>query len=199
VVRISPGLHGRLRQLAAKRGQSLNRLCAETFERTVAPAAGAESRPTAGASTTLRLLADECVRLFGQDLIGVVLFGSVARGEAFPDSDLDVLLVMDRRRPIRRGLYTKWEEALAAFVERSFPRDVSPHFSHLPRSPRHAGSLWLEIAIDGIVLWEQEGKVSGALRDLRSYIAEGGVTRRIRHGHPYWVRSRSAVEEGGQP
>jgi len=192
-------LHARLRELAAKRGQSLNRLCAETFERAVFPAGGSESRLTAGPGTTLRLLSEECVRVFGRDLLGIVFFGSVARGEAFPDSDLDVLLVMDRGTPIRRDLYTRWEEALSLFAERSFSRDVSPHFSHLPVSPRQAGSLWLEIAIDGIVLWEQEGQVSAALRDLRSHIAEGGVTRRIRHGHPYWVRSRSSVEEGEVP
>jgi uncharacterized protein len=191
-------LHGRLRRLAAKRGQSLNHLCAEVFERAVSSAGVTESRPMAGTGTTLHLLADECIRVFGKDLLGIVFFGSVARSEAFPDSDLDVLLVMDQGTPIRRDLYARWEEALSPFAERSFPRDVSPHFSHLPASPRQAGSLWLEIAIHGIVLWEREGRVSTALRDLRSHIAEGGVTRRVRHGHPYWVRSRSSIEEGGR-
>lgn len=196
VVRISPGLHRSLRDLAAKRGQSLNRLCAEAFERAVCPTIGAESRPAAGTGTPLKLLADECIRVFGKDLLGVVLFGSVARGEAFPGSDLDILLVMDRCRPIHRDLYSRWEEALSSFTERSSPRDVGPHFSHLPGSPRQAGSLWLEIAIDGIVLWERAGEVSAALRDLRAHIAGGEIRRRVRHGHPYWVRGRSSVEEG---
>ena len=33
---------------------------------------------------------------FGQDVIGVRLFGSKARGQAGPDSDLDVLILVNR-------------------------------------------------------------------------------------------------------
>jgi predicted nucleotidyltransferase len=33
---------------------------------------------------------------FGQRLVGLTLFGSYARGEAGPDSDIDVAVVLDR-------------------------------------------------------------------------------------------------------
>jgi len=196
VVRISPDLHGRLRDLAAKRGQSLNRLCADVLEGAVCPDIGTQSSPAAGSGTAPRILAEKCAQVFGEDLLGVVLFGSIARGEAFPDSDLDILVVMDRSRPIRRNLYSRWQDTLSSFAEQTFPHEVNPHFSHLPESPENAGALWLEIAIDGIVLWERAGEVSAALRALRAHLAAGKAVRRVRHGHPYWVRGRPSLREG---
>ena len=45
----------------------------------------------------------EIMAYYGERLISVVVFGSVARGEARPDSDVDVLVELDPRQPI--GLF----------------------------------------------------------------------------------------------
>jgi predicted nucleotidyltransferase len=37
---------------------------------------------------------------FGADLISLVLFGSVARGAAKPESDLDMLIILKRAPPV---------------------------------------------------------------------------------------------------
>ena len=44
----------------------------------------------------LRELKEKVSRLYGDRLKGVYLFGSHARGEAGQDSDVDVLIVLDR-------------------------------------------------------------------------------------------------------
>lgn len=192
-LRIPPDLHQRLRELAARRGQSLNGLCRAILEAAVAPEtgrAGAEAGGVVGPSS-LERLADACRRTFGSDLLGLALFGSVVRGEEFPDSDLDLLVVMADSCPIRRELYGRWETGVGAVAEAHFPREVTPHFAHLPARPEEAGGLWLEVALDATVFWERGGELSTALRAIRGHLASGGATRRVRHGHPYWVREGS--------
>jgi hypothetical protein len=121
-------------------------------------------------------------------LVGLILFGSAARGDATEDSDIDLLLVMKPEVNIARGLYRLWDffcnEPIAS---RDYPR-ISPHFVHLPGSVRDAGGLWYEIAIDGIVLWESDPGVSRFLRSVREAMGQGKIRRRTVHGSPYWIK-----------
>ena len=130
VLRLPPDLHGRLREVAAHRGKSLNALCRDILQDAVGSGAERTAPPTRGkvGSSPLDRLTQACRRTFGPDLAGLALFGSVARGEEFPDSDLDLLLVMVDSRPIRRELYTRWEKDVAAIAEAHFTREVTPHF-----------------------------------------------------------------------
>jgi predicted nucleotidyltransferase len=196
VLRISPQLHRNLRDTAARRGLSLNALCSEILGAAVDGSAG----PTAGGRSgrgggPMAQVVERCREVFADQLLGVVHFGSTARKQAFPDSDVDLLLVMDTSVPLRRALYAQWSDEVEPLTARLFEREVSPHFSHMPSSPAGAGGLWLEVAIDGRVLWEREDVVSNALRGILTHLAEGGATRRIQHGHPYWVRDRGKSAE----
>jgi predicted nucleotidyltransferase len=121
----------------------------------------------------------------GDDLEAVVLFGSQARGEARAGSDVDLLVVVSERREIDRSLYRLWDECNGATV-------VNPHFVHLPGDVFEAGSLWFEIAIEGIVLEDREGNVNRFLSRVRRAIANGQIRRGSVHGRPYWVK-----QEGG--
>lgn len=49
-----------------------------------------------GIRETLRHLKQGLAELYGERLKGVYLFGSYARGEADDESDIDVLIVLDR-------------------------------------------------------------------------------------------------------
>lgn len=187
VVRIDPSLHRRLKAAAQKREISLNRLCAQLLGQSMSQA-GANGRFGTQASIAVNapLNADLIGKLrkeFGDAMYGVVLFGSVARGQALDNSDLDLLIVLAPGQSICRALYTRWETAISADPH------VSPQFVSLPRSPSAAGGLWFEVALEGIVLWETRFVVSNFLRQVREQIAAGQIRRQSVDGHPYWVRN----------
>ena len=120
-------------------------------------------------------------RQFADTLEGVVLFGSYARGTALPSSDIDILLVLSASVPIDRDLYERWRPLRLA------GREVSPLIVSLPGSSEDVRGIWLEIAIDGIVLFDRTLAVSRRLAAVRESIAAGRLKRMMTHGHPYWV------------
>ena len=57
---------------------------------------------------------------------------------------------------------------------------------HPPRDPV-TGGVWGEVAIDGIVLFERDWRLSADLARIRRDIAAGRLVRRLVHGQPYWT------------
>lgn len=133
---------------------------------------------------------DRARTLFGDGLRGVVLFGSVARGEQGEGSDIDLLVVLHDDVPMARGTYRLWDE--------QEPADdvVNPHFVHLPSSLGRPGSLWIEVALDGLILHDPSGELTRFLSGLRRSMASGGVSSGTAHGQPYWVHDAA---EGSVP
>jgi hypothetical protein len=192
LLRVDPALHQRLRELARRRGCSLNRLCAELLERaltpTETPGPACQIASDVVPAAVLRRLRAE----LGEQLAGIALFGSVARGESWDRSDVDLLVVLVSGAPITRELYQRWD-AVAQAEAIPGGRNLELHFVSLPRSPEAAGGLWLEVALEGVLLHDPHLEVARMLARLRQQIAAGHVVRRLSHGRPYWVRStRSA-------
>lgn len=174
VLRLPPGLHAALRRAAQEAGSSLNDYCTR---RLAAPG----GNPTAlrGAS----MVVERAAALLGERLIGVVTFGSWARGEAADTSDVDVLIVVEAGVPLARALYRAWDETPVTWEG----RPVEPHFVHQPSPEGRVGSIWGEVAIDGVVLFERGVLVSDRLARVRRDILTGRLVRRIVHGQPYWA------------
>lgn len=172
VLRIDPALHARLREEARTEQTSLNELCA----RKLALPGSAPAGPTEAAVT-------RAVTVVGDALVGVVAFGSWARREMRDQSDVDVLLVVEDRQDIHRQMYRCWDESSVFWNG----HPVEPHFVHLPPPGRRMSGLWAEVAVDGVVLFERDLRVSSRLVEFRREIASGRVSRRRVHGQPYWV------------
>lgn len=83
----------------------------------------------------------------------VVLFGSRARGESGPDSDIDLLVILDNDAPAAHlTLRSGWE--LRRGYER--PVDVIPvREAVYRRRAKIVGTLAYEAEIDGIAVYER--------------------------------------------
>jgi hypothetical protein len=174
LLRINPGLHAALREAAAAQGLSLNDYCARKL---AAPAGSLAAGGDAGRAV------ERAAELFGASLVGVIAFGSWTRGEAADTSDIDVLVVLDCRVSLKRELYRTWDEAPLAWNG----RPVEPHFVHLPGPEEGLTGIWAEVALDGIVLFERDLRLSTRLAQVRHEILSGRLVRRMAHGQPYWA------------
>lgn len=119
--------------------------------------------------------------MLAESLLGIILFGSTARGENHSASDIDLLIVVASNVPLTRRLYALWDERLSEEL-------YSPHFVHLPENVAAAGSIWYEAAVDGIVFYEAGRRISRILGQIRRTIATGGLERKVAYGHPYWIK-----------
>ena len=116
---------------------------------------------------------------FSDNFIGLLLFGSQARGDAHDTSDTDLLLVVSGAVKIDRSLYRLWDARL--------PENISIQIAHLPSVPREAGSLWLECAMDARILYDPSGRIANFLEQAKQYITSGNVVRCTTHGQGFWV------------
>jgi hypothetical protein len=180
LVRLPAALHAELKRRAEVTGRTLNQVCVDAL-----------SQPAAQATPWQPILDSR----LGSHLDGIVLFGSRARGDARASSDTDLLLVLSAGVALTRDLYVAWDK-LAAVHPGVLPRQVSPHFSCWPQTPAAAGSLWLEVALDGVVLWERDFAVSRFLASVRRYLLAGGASRKTTYGVPYWVREHAESAVG---
>lgn len=184
VLRVAPEIHGELKVTASRLGKSLNEFCVDLLQK------GLHGK-TAGKASLLpegKKITSSLRKKFGRHLLGVLVFGSQARAEADPWSDVDLLIVVDETIPIERPLYRWWDEALEA----GLPKSINPQFVRPPSDVREAGGLWFEVALAHEILWEKRGLVSDLLERLKETIASGAVRRYTTQGQPYWVRREDA-------
>lgn len=174
VLRIDPGLHQTLREAAEVAGLSLNEYCARKL-----------ALPGENVTGVAAAVVQRAASLLGKSLVGVAAFGSWARGQLTESSDVDLLIILDEEIPIGRGLYRQWDVAPLSWDG----HPVEPHFVHLPPPDAHLSSVWAEVAVDGVVLFERELVVSRRLVEIREKIAAGRIVRRTVHGQAYWVEA----------
>ncbi len=128
-------------------------------------------------------VADEAVRALraalGDRLVAVVLFGSRARGDARPESDWDLLVLADdlpenvheRRLLLKQRLPASYRGGLSLLI-----RTPAEFESRLP-------SLYLDIALDGQILYDRDGYATHRLGELRRIMDKAGLYRlRTSHG-----------------
>ena len=178
VLRMPAGLHEALREEAARADVSLNEWCVRRLAQTAADADGRAA------------LVQRALSQFGSRLLGVVAFGSWARGGATAHSDVDVLVVVDPGIAITRQLYRDWDEATI----RLDGLEVEVHIAALPAPRAELSSFWAEVALDGVILYQRELTVSRALSAVRRRLLDQELVRRRAGDNVYWTASRDHAQ-----
>lgn len=188
VLRIPPKAHKSLAQEALKKGLSLNALCSKILMNNLH-----KKDEQTKKFEFLSPLVKQVRTHFSKDVIGILLFGSRITGKATDQSDLDCLIVLSQYCPLRRSLYSWWDENILnpdGWV-------VNPQFVHLPASPEKAGGLWFEVVSASEILWEENQKITRFLQEARGCIEEDRIRRCWTNGQPYWVWRDLAQQGSG--
>src|SRR6266508_4545750 len=118
----------------------------------------------------------------GQSLIGVVLFGSRARGDHRPESDWDFLIIADGLpdHPFDRH----------KLLKRLLPADLRGEISILAKTPdefeSHLPALYLDIALDGQILHDPRGYAAYRVSVLQRIIERAGLYRELTPAGDIW-------------
>lgn len=122
----------------------------------------------------LRLAVERLQAAFGDKLVGVALYGSRARGEAGPHSDVDLLVIV-------RDLPAHWQERTTALQTPlrgiTLDFDFSAYGSTPEEFEKYFPSIYLDMGLDGIVLYDTDQYLAQKLARIRDIIQETGLRR----------------------
>ena len=138
-------------------------------------------------------LLEEASALYRDRLVSVAVFGSVARGVPTPESDLDVLLVVDplpagrlRRVAEFELLEDRLADDLATMARAGVHAVVSPVIKTRDEV-RRGSPVFLDMTIDVSILFDPDGFLRGYLDGLRDRMARLGSRRVALGGGYYWL------------
>jgi len=140
----------------------------------------------------LQALPGACCRVYGDRLVALALFGSVARGTMRPDSDID-LLVVARELPCGRMARVREFDAVEAALGQTLAHAahsgvntaLSPIFK-TPEELSRGSFLFLDMTDQAKILYDPQGLLSAYLADLGERLARQGARRIAKGGAYYW-------------
>jgi predicted nucleotidyltransferase len=132
---------------------------------------------------------------FSDRLMGILVFGSIARGTWDRNSDIDLLVVVDGwDKPVweRTRELVKLRRELRETVEfqRLAAQGWPTAIQHYPLSRVEAlepHRIYIDACFDGIILYEREGFLSKVLGEFRKKLSDLGARRvTTADGKTYW-------------
>jgi len=142
--------------------------------------------------TLIEELIEALKRKYGDKFISLVVFGSVARGEARKDSDVDLLFIdsIPKRRLERQKEFMEVEKELEGYLNGLFDGGYFIDFSPIIKTPEEAtrlSPLYLDMVEDAIIAYDKDDFFTKILDRVRKRLEELG-SKRVRMGKKwYWI------------
>ncbi len=143
--------------------------------------------------TLIEQLRDALLQRYGDRLYSLVVFGSVARGEASKASDIDLLLVvagLPESRLARQEEFMALEDEVAEHITALYEEGYHIEFSPIIKTPEEARRitpLYLDMVEDAVLVYDRDKFFGSVLDRLRKRLDELG-SKRVRMGKKwYWL------------
>ncbi|MBB5253552.1 nucleotidyltransferase domain-containing protein [Sulfurisphaera ohwakuensis] len=135
---------------------------------------------------------------FKDDLISIVLYGSVARGDNRNDSDVDLLIVMnnlpkDSMLKRIRLFETRVEDKLNLdeYWNKGYYISLSPILK-TPDEAEKISPLYLDMVYDAVILYDKDQFFTRILEKLKEKLRELGAERIIMGKKWYWILKKDS-------
>lgn len=133
-----------------------------------------------------------CRQHYGERLVSLAVFGSVGRGVARPDSDVDLLIIvrdLPRGRVARSADFRAVEQAVAPRLAALRLEGIRPELSPVFKTPAELSQgspLLLDMVQDARLLQDREDCLRNALAALQARLERLGARRVWRGSAWYW-------------
>jgi predicted nucleotidyltransferase len=124
------------------------------------------------------------------DVAGIILFGSFARGEAW--HDIDVLVVLRERIPTREAWAAIMRECQDAIGLYNLVDLIPTHIGGLRQGLAEHVFILMDVAFDGLVIYGG-ARIERLLREAREEITARGIRRTDTGGWRFPVRYRQST------
>lgn len=128
-------------------------------------------------------LLDELLFALGDNLVSLIVYGSVARGQMRKDSDMD-LLVISKGLPTSRferiRVFDMVEDTLTEDLEKLYKNGYAITLSPVIKTPEEAqkiSALYLDIVEDGVIIYDKENFFEKILERLSRNLEKLGAER----------------------
>ncbi|MGB9717118.1 MAG: nucleotidyltransferase domain-containing protein [Thermoproteota archaeon] len=139
--------------------------------------------------------------VFGDRLVSLIVYGSVARGEAKRSSDLDLLIIVEglpESRFDRNKIFDTVEDLLIRDLEGFHASGYYVALSPILKTPEEArkiSSLYLDMVEDAVIVYDRDGFFESILVKLSNKLKELGAER-VWVGKKWYWRLRKDLKPG---
>jgi len=137
----------------------------------------------------LTKLKHEVYLFYGKDLVSLAVFGSVARGTATPESDIDILIISEnlpngRMKRVRQFL--DMETKILTGLKDSSRILLSPIFK-TPQEASKGSPLFWDMTEDLIILFDRKDFLKQLIDKIRRQLNANKARKIFRGNAWYWI------------